>query len=131
MDFKQYYQDQIDGLNGFRGQRIQRGYGIGSFFKRLARWAIPIIKQHAKPVLTNAFKYGVSEISNGMAKFNNDINNDNKDIKESAKDRATETFNNIKNKIQKGGKRKRKTQKSIKYSKKQRKTHANIFDHAR
>jgi hypothetical protein len=131
MDFKQYYQDQIDGLNGFKGQIIQRGYGIGSFFKRIARWAIPIIKQHAKPMLTNAFKYGVSEISNGMSKFNNDINSENKDIKESAKERATETFNNIKNKIQKGGKRRRRTQKSITHCKKQKLAHKNIFDHAR
>jgi hypothetical protein len=129
MDFKQYYQDQIDGLNGFKGQRIQRGYGIGSFFKRLARWAIPIIKNHAKPVLTKALKYGVSEISNGMAKFNNDINNENKDIKESAKERVTETFNNIKNKIQQGGKR-RKNRKSNKNCKKHKAFH-NIFENGR
>ena len=32
----------------FRGARMQRGYGIGSIFKSLARYAIPLFKQGAK-----------------------------------------------------------------------------------
>ena len=37
-------------ISGFRGARMQRGYGIGSIFKSLARYAIPLFKQGAKVV---------------------------------------------------------------------------------
>ena len=37
-------------IAGFRGARMQRGYGIGSIFKSLARYAIPLFKQGAKVV---------------------------------------------------------------------------------
>ena len=33
------------GLRGFHGARIQRGYGLGSFFKSIARVAIPLVKK--------------------------------------------------------------------------------------
>ena len=35
-------------IAGFRGVRMQRGYGIGGIFKSLARYAIPLFKQGAK-----------------------------------------------------------------------------------
>jgi hypothetical protein len=37
-------------IAGFRGARMQRGYGIGGTFKSLARYAIPLFKQGAKVV---------------------------------------------------------------------------------
>ena len=37
-------------IAGYRGARIQRGYGIGGIFKSLARYAIPPFKQGAKVV---------------------------------------------------------------------------------
>ena len=37
-------------IAGFRGARMQRGYGIGGTFKSLARYAIPRFKQGAKVV---------------------------------------------------------------------------------
>jgi hypothetical protein len=37
-------------IAGFRGARMQRGYGIGGIFKSLARYAIPLFKQGAKIV---------------------------------------------------------------------------------
>ena len=37
-------------IAGFRGARMQRGYGIGGIFKSLARYAIPLFKQGAKVV---------------------------------------------------------------------------------
>ena len=108
MDYNKYYLDQINGLSGFNGSKIQRGYGVGSVFKRLFKWAIPIIKNYAEPVLQNAIKAGVSEISNGIQKFNDDINSDQKSIKESASERFQETVENMKKIIQKGsGKRKK------------------------
>jgi hypothetical protein len=32
-------------IAGYRGARMQRGYGIGGVFKSLARYAIPLFKQ--------------------------------------------------------------------------------------
>ena len=37
-------------IAGYRGARMQRGYGIGCIFKSLARYAIPLFKQGAKVV---------------------------------------------------------------------------------
>jgi hypothetical protein len=37
-------------IAGYRGARMQRGYGIGGIFKSLARYAIPLLKQGAKVV---------------------------------------------------------------------------------
>ena len=47
-----HYLRQQHGGNivGFRGARIQRGYGIGGIFKSLARIAIPLFKRGAKAV---------------------------------------------------------------------------------
>lgn len=105
MDFTQYYTDQANGLQGYSGSRFQKGHGIGSMFKSIARWIIPIIKNYAEPMIQNAIKGGVQEISTGVSKFNEDIQSE-KDIKESASKRFKETVDNIKKKIQKGsGKR--------------------------
>jgi hypothetical protein len=35
-------------IAGYRGARLQRGYGTGGIFKSLARYAIPLFKQGAK-----------------------------------------------------------------------------------
>ena len=50
--FKQYYlRGQHGGsIAGFRGARIQRGYGIGNFFKSIARFAIPLVKRGAETI---------------------------------------------------------------------------------
>ena len=46
-----YLRQQRGGnIIGFRGARIQRGYGIGGIFKSLARIAIPLFKRGAKAV---------------------------------------------------------------------------------
>ena len=112
MDISDYYVEQAKGLQGYSGSRIQKGHGIGSMFKSLAKWIIPIIKNYAEPVVHNAIKAGVSEISSGLAKFNDDINVQQKDIKESASQRLSETVQNIKNKILKGSGKRKKSKKS-------------------
>ena len=50
--FKQYYLRGRQGgsIAGFRGARIQRGYGIGNFFKSIARFAIPLVKRGAQAI---------------------------------------------------------------------------------
>ena len=43
--YEQYYVDQArqkgDNLPAFHGSRFQQGYGLGSIFKGLFRWAMP------------------------------------------------------------------------------------------
>ena len=52
-----YLRQQRGGnIIGFRGARIQRGYGIGGIFKSLSRIAIPLFKQGAKAVGKRALK---------------------------------------------------------------------------
>ena len=46
-------------IAGFRGARMQRGYGIGGIFKSLARYAIPLLKQGAKVVGKRALQAAV------------------------------------------------------------------------
>ena len=50
--FKQYYlRGQHGGsIAGLRGARIQRVYGIGNFFKSIARFAIPLVKRGAETI---------------------------------------------------------------------------------
>ena len=50
--FKQYYLrgQQGGSIAGFRGARIQRGYGIGNFFKSIARFAIPLVKRGVQAI---------------------------------------------------------------------------------
>ena len=50
--FKQYYLrgQQGGSVAGFRGTQIQRGYGIGNFFKCIARFAIPLVKRGAQAI---------------------------------------------------------------------------------
>ena len=55
-DFNKYYALQSQGLSGFHGPSFQKGHGLGSMFKRLFRWVIPIIKQNAAPLLNTQKK---------------------------------------------------------------------------
>ena len=109
-------------MPGFNGQIFQRGYGLGSMFKKFFRWVIPIIKDNAIPIINyNKINSIQSDVSDGISKFHNDLYDENKTIKESANQRFNETLNNIKKKLQLGGKRKSKINKRSKKFK-------NIFD---
>ena len=44
------------GLRGFHGARIQRGYGVGSFFKSIGRVAIPLVKKGVNAIGRKAIK---------------------------------------------------------------------------
>jgi hypothetical protein len=46
-------------ITGYRGARLQRGYGIGGIFKSLARYAIPLFKQSAKFVGKRALQAAI------------------------------------------------------------------------
>ena len=53
--YEEYYLNQAKQTGGnllaFRGSRFQQGYGLGSIFKGLFRWAMPHLQQGAKRAL--------------------------------------------------------------------------------
>ena len=48
------------GLRGFHGARIQRGYGLGSFFKSIAHVAILLVKKGVNAIGRKAIKTAVN-----------------------------------------------------------------------
>ena len=62
--YEQYYLDQAKqeggNLPAFHGARFQRGYGLGSMFKGLFRWAMPHRQQGAKVIEKKALQTGVN-----------------------------------------------------------------------
>ena len=126
MDFNKYYLEQINNpINGFHGHQYQRGYGLGSMFKRLFRWVVPIIKDNAMPILNSTLNKISANINDGISNFSDDLKNPDTSIKDSVKLRLNETLNNLKKNFQsgKGIKRKKKNLKYLKY-----KREKNIFD---
>ena len=61
--YEQYYLDQAKQKGGnlpaFHGARFQGGYGLGSIFKGLFRWAMPHLQQGAKVLGKKALQTGV------------------------------------------------------------------------
>ena len=61
--FKNYYLNQAQQKGGhltvFHGGRNQRGYGLGSIFRGLYRWAIPHVQSGLKAIGQRALKEGV------------------------------------------------------------------------
>ena len=103
MNYKEYYINQIGGsFPVFRGDPFQRGYGLGGAFRRFFKWVMPIINQHALPVVKNVGKELVKGVSNvAMDSI------EGKNFEESANNRLNEAVNNIKS--GKGYKRKKKS----------------------
>lgn len=57
--YLQYYRQQVgSGLNVYAGPHIQRGHGLGSWFKSLIRYITPLIKPAAKAVGGEALRLG-------------------------------------------------------------------------
>ena len=60
--YEQYYLDHAKQKGGnlpaFHGARFQRGYGLGSIFKGLFRWAMPHRQQGAKVIEKKSFTNG-------------------------------------------------------------------------
>ena len=61
--YEEYYLNQAKQKGGnlpaFHGARCQRGYGLGSIFKGLFRWAMPHLQQGAKMLGKKALQTGV------------------------------------------------------------------------
>jgi len=122
---KSYYTAKYqtgNGLKPFRGPAFQRGYGLGGFFKGLARSFAPVLKQGLAKVGKKALKTGVQvfqDVSQG------------KSVKESIKRRGkqniNEMFTDIRGEI-KGKLNSRKRTSSAKGSTLKRKKRKDIFD---
>jgi hypothetical protein len=68
--YEDYYAKQSGGeMPVFMGGRQQRGHGIGNFFARVKRFAIPLLKRGAQVLLPRLFKTGteiMSDVSQGQ-----------------------------------------------------------------
>ena len=68
--YEDYYAKQSGGeMPVFMGGRQQRGHGIGNFFARVKRFAIPLLKRGAQFLLPRLFKRGteiMSDVSQGQ-----------------------------------------------------------------
>ena len=73
-------------IAGFRGARMQRGYGIGSIFKSLARYAIPLFKQGAKVVGKRALQ-AATEVGQDVLQGKN--------VKEAFKSRGKQAVSDV------------------------------------
>ena len=96
MDIEQYFRRQVEGnpqYPVFRGVRYQRGYGLGGVFRKLFRYIVPFVKEHGVPILKTVGKTALNSATN----LANDAL-EGKNIKESAKQRLKETFEDLKKK---------------------------------
>ena len=103
---QQHYLRQRGGnLPGFQGTRLQRGYGIGSIFKSIARYAIPIVKRAAQAIGRRTLR-GAADVAQDVASG--------KGVRQSFRNRGDEVIKDLTRKGVKtiadqsgGGKRKR------------------------
>ena len=69
--YEEYYLNQAKqkggNLPGFHGARFQRGFGLGSIFKGLFRWAVPHLKQGAKMFGKRVLQTGVNVAQDVLA----------------------------------------------------------------
>ena len=57
---EQYYRNQVGtGLPVFRGNRVQRGHGLGNMFKGLLKSVVPLVKSGAKSLGKQALSTGL------------------------------------------------------------------------
>jgi hypothetical protein len=107
MDYNRYYDEQSRGLKAFTGSLYQKGSGVGSFFRKMAKYILPLVSKAVIPMIDRGINYVKDESLNGLNKFSEDISN-NSDIKASASKRLNETLENIVKKVQTGGNKKKK-----------------------
>lgn len=129
-DFEDFYVNQAgNGLSYYQGQSFQRGYGIGGWFKKLFRTALPFLTRGAKTVGKEVLRTGTN-IANDFLEGRN--------IKESAETRVKETGKSLAKKVIKTAddmlgqgkkyKRKRKFSRSLIKAKTKKVKRRDIFD---
>lgn len=95
----------------YKGAVYQRGYGIGSQFKRFFNWIVPLFKKHAVPTLERGLKKLGEESINSVSNIAKDVISG-KDLKSSAQENINRSISNLKQSVEdtlegKGIKRKR------------------------
>ena len=69
--YEEYYLNQTKqkggNLHAFHGARFQRGYGLGSIFRGLFRWAMPHLQRDAKTFGNKALQTGVNVAQDVLA----------------------------------------------------------------
>ncbi|GFT09160.1 uncharacterized protein F54H12.2 [Trichonephila clavipes] len=81
--YEDYFIDQAgNGLSYYQGQSFQKGYGIGGWFKRLFRSALPFLSRGAKSVGKEVLRTG-AQIANDLLEGRN--------LQEPAEEREKET----------------------------------------
>ena len=69
--YEQYYLDQAKqkgwNLPAFHDARFKQGYGLGSIFKGLFRWAMPHLQQGAKMLGKKALQTGINAAQDVLA----------------------------------------------------------------
>ena len=109
------------GINYFKGQQFQKGYGLGGLFRRFAQWVSPLVRK-TLPVLKDGFKHVGKEIIGSAANIAKDVI-DGKPFHESSKMHLNGSIDNLKKLAEetmagRGYKRKRKfNQKDHSYKK--------------
>ena len=72
--YEQYYVNQAKQKGGslpaFHGARFQHGYGLGSIFRGLFRWAMPHLQQGAKVIGQKALQTGVNVVQDVLDEDN-------------------------------------------------------------
>ena len=90
-----YLRQQRGGnIIGFRGARIQKGYGIGGIFKSLARIAIPLFKRGAKAIGKRALQ-AATEVGQDVLEVKNVIESAKSREKKAAGDVAKAATNKV------------------------------------
>ncbi|GFS76303.1 uncharacterized protein F54H12.2 [Trichonephila clavipes] len=83
--YEDYHANEAgNGLSYYLGQSFQKGYGIGGWFKRLFRTALPFLTRGAKSVGKEVSETG-TQIANDLLEEQN--------LEDAAKHRAKETGN--------------------------------------
>lgn len=84
----------MDGERVFRGARIQRGYGLGSFFASMFRRAIPLFKSGGKYLVKKAAKTSINTLQDVMGGTDPKVA-----LKRRLADTSDEMLNDMKRKI--------------------------------
>ena len=90
---------QLGGINIYRGNFFQRGYGLGSYFSRFFKWLVPLAKKHALPVLQNAATTVGKEAINTASNIIDDVAKG-RNIHDASREHTETAINSIKNKIE-------------------------------
>ena len=112
MNYKKYYEEQAaSGFPVFRGYPNQRGHGLGSIFKNIFKFVLPLFKTHALPVLKRGAEVVGAEAIKTAAGIANDAIRG-KNIRDSAREHVSDAINVLSEKaqssLQSGSGRKRK-----------------------